>query len=110
MRSRPLSKRILRADTLRIQNEQESFTAIIALKTGIPSFSDALIGALGLWAQMALHQPSPRRKKKYIEAGFVHEPASYPALTAAAAAAGLLVARGLFFFTKAGQQKSTTPS
>jgi predicted nucleic-acid-binding protein len=43
-------ERILQADTLHVQNEQESFTAMIALKTGAGSFSDALIGALGAWA------------------------------------------------------------
>ncbi len=43
-------ERILQADTLLIQNEQEAFTAMVALKTGTGSFSDALIGALGTWA------------------------------------------------------------
>ena len=43
-------ERILQADTLLVQNEQEAFTAMIALKTGAGSFSDALIGALGVWA------------------------------------------------------------
>ena len=43
-------ERILQADTLLVQNEQEVFTAMIALKTGAGSFSDALIGALGAWA------------------------------------------------------------
>jgi predicted nucleic-acid-binding protein len=43
-------ERILQADTLSIQNEQEVFTAMIALKTGKGSFADALIGALGAWA------------------------------------------------------------
>ena len=41
---------ILQADTLLVQNEQEAFTAIMALKAGAGSFSDALIGALGAWA------------------------------------------------------------
>jgi len=41
---------ILAADTLTVQNEQEVFQAMIALKTGESSFDDALIGALGLWA------------------------------------------------------------
>lgn len=41
-------ERILQADTLFVQNEQEAFTAMVALKSGIGSFSDALIGALGL--------------------------------------------------------------
>ena len=43
-------ERILQADTLLVQNEQEVFTAMTALKTGAGSFSDALIGALGEWA------------------------------------------------------------
>lgn len=43
-------ERVLQADTLLVQNEQEAFTAMIALKTGSGSFSDALIGALGTWA------------------------------------------------------------
>lgn len=41
---------ILQADTLLVQNEQEAFTAMIALKTGAGSFPNALIGALGAWA------------------------------------------------------------
>lgn len=43
-------ERMLQADTLFIQNEQEVFTAMISLKTGQGSFADALIGALGTWA------------------------------------------------------------
>ncbi|MGA8594891.1 MAG: type II toxin-antitoxin system VapC family toxin [Bryobacteraceae bacterium] len=43
-------ERILQADTLLVQNEQEAFTAMIALKAGAGAFSDALIGALGAWA------------------------------------------------------------
>jgi predicted nucleic-acid-binding protein len=43
-------ERILQADTLFVQNEQEVFTATIALKTGVAAFADALIGALGEWA------------------------------------------------------------
>lgn len=43
-------ERILQADTLQVQNEQEVFRAMIALKTGVASFSDALIGAVGSWA------------------------------------------------------------
>jgi len=41
---------MLQADTLVIQNEQEVFTAVVALRTGRGSFADALIGALGAWA------------------------------------------------------------
>jgi predicted nucleic-acid-binding protein len=40
-------ERILQTDVFLIQNEQEVFTAVVALKTGAGSFSDALIGALG---------------------------------------------------------------
>jgi len=40
-------ERILQTDVLFVQNEQEVFTAMVALKTGAGSFSDGLIGALG---------------------------------------------------------------
>ena len=40
-------ERILQADTLVVENEQEVFTATMALKEGSGSFADALIGALG---------------------------------------------------------------
>jgi predicted nucleic-acid-binding protein len=43
-------ERILQTDVFVVQNEQEVFTAMVALKTGAGSFSDALIGALGRWA------------------------------------------------------------
>jgi predicted nucleic-acid-binding protein len=43
-------ERVLQADMLLVQSGQEAFTAMTALKTGIGSFSDALIGALGAWA------------------------------------------------------------
>jgi predicted nucleic-acid-binding protein len=43
-------ERMLQADTLVVQNEQEVFTAVIALKSGRGSFADALVGALGAWA------------------------------------------------------------
>ena len=43
-------EQMLQADTLVIQNEQEVFTAAMALKTGRASFADALISALGKWA------------------------------------------------------------
>jgi predicted nucleic-acid-binding protein len=41
---------ILRVQTLFVQNEREVATAMIALRTGVASFDDALIGALGRWA------------------------------------------------------------
>jgi predicted nucleic-acid-binding protein len=40
---------ILAADTLEIQNEQEVYHAIVALRNGTGTFEDALIGALGIW-------------------------------------------------------------
>jgi predicted nucleic-acid-binding protein len=43
-------ERILQADSLFVQNEQEVFTAAIALKTGVAAFANALIGVLGAWA------------------------------------------------------------
>jgi predicted nucleic-acid-binding protein len=43
-------ERMLQADTLVIQNEQQVFTAMVALRRGWGAFADALIGALGAWA------------------------------------------------------------
>lgn len=40
-------ERMLQADTLVVEDEQEVFTAMIALKERQGSFADALIGALG---------------------------------------------------------------
>jgi predicted nucleic-acid-binding protein len=41
---------MLQADTLVVQNEQEVFTAMAALRAGRGSFADALGSALGKWA------------------------------------------------------------
>jgi predicted nucleic-acid-binding protein len=46
-------ERMLQADTLVIQSEQEVFTAMMMLRMGRGSFSDALIGALGARAGCA---------------------------------------------------------
>jgi predicted nucleic-acid-binding protein len=43
-------ERMLQADTLIVQNEQQVFTAMVALRRGWGAFADALIGALGAWA------------------------------------------------------------
>jgi len=43
-------ERLLQADVLVVESEQEVFTAMIALKQGHGSFADALIGALGVKA------------------------------------------------------------
>ena len=40
---------ILAADTLEVQNEQEVYQAVIALRKGSGTFEDAVIGALGAW-------------------------------------------------------------
>jgi predicted nucleic-acid-binding protein len=40
-------ERVLQAETLIVENEQEVFTAMIALKEGRGSFADAIIAALG---------------------------------------------------------------
>lgn len=40
-------ERVLQTDVLVVDNEQEVFAAMIALKEGRGSFADALIGALG---------------------------------------------------------------
>ena len=42
-------EKVLSADTLEIQNEQEVYNAVIALRTGAGSFEDALVGSLGIW-------------------------------------------------------------
>jgi predicted nucleic-acid-binding protein len=57
-------ERILQADTLLVQNEQEVFVATIALKTGAGSFSAALIGALGAWAGCSSTLTFDRRAKR----------------------------------------------
>jgi predicted nucleic-acid-binding protein len=41
---------MLQSDTLLVQNEQEVFTAVAAIKSGRGSFADALVSALGRWA------------------------------------------------------------
>jgi predicted nucleic-acid-binding protein len=46
-------ERMLQADTLVVENEQEVFTAMVALKEGRGAFADALIGALGARAGCA---------------------------------------------------------
>ena len=43
-------ERMLQADALAIQNEQQVFTAMVALRRGWGAFADALIGELGAWA------------------------------------------------------------
>ena len=40
---------LLAADTIEVQNEQEVYTAVVALRNGVGTFEDALIGSLGIW-------------------------------------------------------------
>jgi predicted nucleic-acid-binding protein len=40
---------MLAADSLEVQNEQEVYQAVVALRNGSGTFEDALIGALGAW-------------------------------------------------------------
>jgi len=40
---------LVAADTLEVQNEQEVFQAVVALRDGAGTFEDALIASLGIW-------------------------------------------------------------
>jgi predicted nucleic-acid-binding protein len=40
---------VLAADTLEVQNEQQVYEAVVALRNGRGTFEDALIGSLGIW-------------------------------------------------------------
>ena len=42
-------EKLLSADTLEVQNEQEVYNGVVALRTGTGSFEDALVGSLGIW-------------------------------------------------------------
>ena len=46
-------ERMLQADTLLVQNEQQVYTAMVAPRRGWGGFADALIAALGAWAGCA---------------------------------------------------------
>ena len=58
-------ERILQADALIVQNEKEMFTAMVTLKEGRGSFADALIAALGSWANCS-HTLTFDRKTLHI--------------------------------------------
>jgi predicted nucleic-acid-binding protein len=45
-----LLENLLTSDSLEIQNEQQVFEAVFALKRGTGEFEDALIGALNSWS------------------------------------------------------------
>jgi predicted nucleic-acid-binding protein len=40
---------VLAADTLEVQNEQEVYHPVVALRNGTGTFEDAPIGSLGIW-------------------------------------------------------------
>ena len=48
-------ERLLQVEILAIENEQEVFTAMVALKQGRGSFADALIAELGARAGLYSH-------------------------------------------------------
>jgi predicted nucleic-acid-binding protein len=56
---------LLAADTLEVQNEQEVYLAVVALRNGIGTFEDALIGSLGTWrgclATLTLDEEAAKR-------------------------------------------------
>jgi len=56
---------ILAADTLQVQNEQEVYQGVIALRNRTGTFEDALIGGLGAWwgcsATLTFDQTAARR-------------------------------------------------
>jgi predicted nucleic-acid-binding protein len=60
---------ILAADTLEVQNEQEVYQAVIALRNGTGTFEDALIGALGAWwgcsATLTFDQNAAQRLNRF---------------------------------------------
>jgi predicted nucleic-acid-binding protein len=60
---------MLAADTLEVQNEQEVYQAVIALRNGSGTFQDALIGALGSWrgcsATLTFDQNAAKRLNRF---------------------------------------------
>ena len=64
-------ERILQIDILFVQSEQEVFTAMVALKTGAGSFSDALIGALGTRAGCAATMTFDKKATRLRQFEFV---------------------------------------
>lgn len=60
-------ERMLQADSLVLQNEQEVYTAMVALRSGNSSFADALIGALGAWSGCSFSVTFDRRATRLKE-------------------------------------------
>lgn len=59
-------ERMLQADVLVVPNEQDVFSAMIALKDGHGSFADALIGALGVGAGCSRTLTFDRRASRLL--------------------------------------------
>ena len=58
---------VLQAEVLVVENEQEVFTAMVALKEGRGSFADALIGSLGVKAGCSRTATFDRRAQRLSE-------------------------------------------
>ena len=63
-------ERMLQAETLVVENEQEVFSAIIALKDGWGEFADAVIAALGTEAGCSCTFTFDRKALRLAEFGF----------------------------------------
>jgi predicted nucleic-acid-binding protein len=59
---------VLAADTLEVQNEQQVYNAVVALRNGTGTFEDALIGSLGIWRGVCR---DPHLRRKGCTEGFV---------------------------------------
>lgn len=57
-------ERLLQIEVLAIENEQQVFTAMVALKQGLGSFADALIGELGTRAGCSRTLTFDRKAKR----------------------------------------------
>ncbi len=61
---------ILAADTLEVQNEQEVYEAVVALRNGTGTFEDALIGSLGIWrgcsATLTFDEKAAQRLRGFV--------------------------------------------
>lgn len=63
-------EKLLSADILELQNEQEVYNGVIALRAGTGSFEDALVGALGTWrgcsATLTFDQDAARKLPGFL--------------------------------------------
>jgi predicted nucleic-acid-binding protein len=60
---------VLAADTLEVQNEQEVYHGVVALRNGTGTFEDALTGSLGIWrgcsATLTLDEKAAQRLRGF---------------------------------------------